>query len=155
MVVAFPVQNLAKVKDIINTWLDRTKYRKLTNKLKQLFSRSPYSQWTALHVVPPLQANQHPSDLSAVLHSCVQGLDTNNSMFLSLFLSKLPASVRLQCTAKDIYNKKKKVNIMDVSANADKCMDKSSMASLPLSAFNIQDFNESGGIYADHASSAC
>ena len=75
----------------------------------------PYSQWAAMHAVPALQSNQRLSDLLAILHSCVQGLDTDNWIFMSLFLSKLPTSLCLQCTAKDFYNKKI-VNLMEVAA---------------------------------------
>ena len=83
-----------------------------------------------MHAIPSLQSNQRPADLLPVLHSCVQGLNTDHWMFLSLFLSKLPAAVHLQCTAKDFYNKKD-LDIMEVAAYADKCVDESTPPSLP------------------------
>ena len=65
-------------------------------------------------------------------------LDTDNWMFMSPFFSKLLTSVHLQCTAKDLYNKRV-INIMDVAACADKCVEESSTPSLP--AYSVSEID--------------
>ena len=77
-----------------------------------------------------------PSDLLSAKTACAQGFDTGSWIFLSMFLCKLPLSVRAQCTAQDFFSRPK-VTLQEIAAFADRCTEGSSTSSLPSGAFNV------------------
>jgi hypothetical protein len=138
MIVALPVQVLAKVKEIVHLAksIKTDKFKLLKNKILQLYARSPIDQYSALCAVPPLQANQRPSDLLSTMSACVQGLDIESWIFLSMFLCKLPTSIRAQCTAQNFFDK---IDLQKVAVFADRCAEGNGTPSSPLPVFNVSE----------------
>lgn len=116
VLAALPVQVVSKIKGILVSPMDGQKYDVLKSRLKQLYGRTMYEQYQALLMVPSLQSNQRPSDLLGSMIAAIQDQQTdNNWLFLCMFLSRLPASVRAHCAAMDF-----KGSMQALAAEADR-----------------------------------